>query len=297
MTHLPRRPYEGYLKWLAISLVYLLVSASCLASPQRIVSTSPSITEILFALDLGSHVVGVSNYCEYPAQVKQLPKVGTFLRPDAERIARLKPDLVIVHKLPNALTDRLKALHIAYAEVDSGGLVDSYSEIEQIGRAAGALEEASHLVATMRARLDEIRTHTAGKKKPHVIVIIGRSPGTLSNLIAVGRDNFINELIEVAGGINLVAQESSQPYPHINLETVLRDQPDVLIDLGDMGGAAEQREQKAKENVALWKTVSNLSAVKAGHVYCLTSTAFVVPGPRVVEAAELLSNIFQGINP
>ena len=286
-----------YLKLLALVFACLLAGPSALPEPVRIVSTSPSITEVLFALGLGPHVVGVSNYCEYPPQVKKLPRVGTFLRPDAESIARLKPDLVIVHKLPNDLTNRLAALHIAYAEVEGGGLTDAYEEIREIGEAAGAKEQAEKLIATMRARLDQVHAQTAGKKKPRVIFVIGRDPGTLSNLIVVGRDNFLNELIEVAGGVNVIAEKSRQPYPHISLETILRNQPDVLIDMGDMGSGPEERERKGKENRALWNAVPNLSAVREGRVYCLTSTAFVVPGPRAVEAAETLFTLLQGEKP
>lgn len=291
-----RQPWP-YLKLLTVVLACWLAAGHALAEPERIVSTSPSITEVLFALGLGAHVVGVSNYCEYPPQVKNLPRVGTFLRPDAESIARLKPDLVIVHKLPNELTNRLAALHIAYAEVDRGGLIDAYSEIRQIGEATGAKPQAEKLIARIRARLDQIHAQTAGKKKVNVIFVIGRDPGTLSNLIVVGRDNFLNELIQVAGGANVIAEESSQPYPHISLETILRSQPDVLIDMGDMGSGPEERERKAKENRTLWDAVPNLAAVKEGHVYCLTSTAFVVPGPRAVDAAEILFTLLQGTKP
>jgi iron complex transport system substrate-binding protein len=280
-----------------LALACLLIATSVQAEPQRIVSTSPSITEILFALGLGPHVVGVSNYCEYPPQVKELPKVGTFLRPDPESIARLKPDLVIVHKLPNDLTNRLASLHITYAEVDGGGLADAYNEIRQIGDAAGAKPQADKLIATMRSRLDQIHAQAAGKTKPRVIFIIGRDPGALANLIAVGRDNFLNELIAVAGGVNVIAAESSQPYPRISLETILRSQPDVLIDMGDMGNGPEERERKTKETLALWDAVPNLSAVTQGRVYCPTSTAFVVPGPRAIDVAEILFTLFQGKKP
>lgn len=291
------RRHRFHAALLGVASVFILATTSAHAEPQRIVSTSPSITEALFALGLGPHVVGVSNYCEYPPQVKDLPKVGTFLSPDPERIARLKPDLVIMHKLPNDLPNRLTALHIRYAEVDQGSLLDAYSEIKQIGEAAGVKEQAERLVWTIHARLDQIRAQTAGKKKPSVILVIGRDPGTLSNLIAVGRDDFLNDLIEVAGGINLIAQDSTQPYPHISLETILREHPDVLIDMGDMGDSADERQRKGKENRALWNALPNLSAVKNGRVYCLTSTAFVVPGPRVTEAAEILFFLLQGRKP
>ena len=286
------------------SRTFLRVLAFCLlavsgaqAEPKRIVSTSPSITEALFALGLGARVVGVSNYCEYPPQVKDLPRVGTFLRPDPELIARLRPDLVILHKLPNDVTDRLGALHIPYAVVDRGGLTDAYMEIQQIGEAVGAKAQAEALAAKIRSRLDKVRSQSTQQKKLSVVLVIGREPGTLAGLILVGRDLFLDDLIEVAGGTNPIARDSSQPYPHVSLETILRINPDVLIDMGDMGATEQERERKAAENRDLWKQVSNLSAVKKGRVYSLTSTAFVVPGPRVTEAAEILFTLLHGKKP
>src|SRR5471030_2298260 len=92
------------------------------AGPARIVSTSPSITETLFALGLGDRVVGVSTYCRYPEIVKTLPKVGTFLRPDTEVIARLHPDLVIVYAGPHDVVRQLTALGIESVTVDRGTL-------------------------------------------------------------------------------------------------------------------------------------------------------------------------------
>ena len=275
----------------------LLAVSGAQAEPKRIVSTSPSITEALFALGLGARVVGVSNYCEYPPQVKDLPRVGTFLRPDPELIARLRPDLVILHKLPNDVTDRLGALHIPYAVVDRGGLTDAYMEIQQIGEAVGARAQAEALAAKIRSRLDKVRSQSTQQKKLSVVLVIGREPGTLAGLILVGRDLFLDDLIEVAGGTNPIARDSPQPYPHVSLETILRINPDVLIDMGDMGATEQERERKAAENRDLWKQVSNLSAVKNGRVYSLTSTAFVVPGPRVTEAAEILFTLLHGKKP
>jgi iron complex transport system substrate-binding protein len=302
----PRR-YAGRLRklWkilfrqfsLASVLLLACATASAQTNPERIVSTSPSITEALFALRLGPHVVGVSNYCEYPPQVKELPKVGTFLHPDAELIARLRPDLVILHELPYDVADRLDALHIKYAVVDRGGLTDAFAEIQQIGTAAGVPTQAAALVSKIRARLEQIRSQASKLNKPSIAFVIGREPGTLSGLILVGHDLFLNDLIEVAGGRNLIAEDSSQPYPHVSLETILRMNPDVVIDMGDMGATAQERERKVSENLSLWKRVSKLSAVKNNHVYSLTSTAFVVPGPRVTEAAEILFTLLHGKKP
>src|SRR6186997_14400 len=102
-------------------------------APARFVSTSPSITETLFALGLGERVVGVSVYCWFPPDVAKLPKVGTFLKPDVEVIARLRPDLVFVHPGPGATASQLKQLGISTALVDRGSLESVFSTIRQIG--------------------------------------------------------------------------------------------------------------------------------------------------------------------
>ena len=124
--------------------------------PARIVSTSPSITETLFALGLGDRVVAVSQYCRYPAEAATLPKVGTFLRPDVELIARLRPDLTIVHPGPNGLDRRLSTMKIPFVTVERGSLASVFSSIRIIGAAAGVSDRASALVATLEARLQRI---------------------------------------------------------------------------------------------------------------------------------------------
>jgi iron complex transport system substrate-binding protein len=287
-----------FVRWvITLALAALICAPGAHAQPQRIVSTSPSITEALFALGLGPHVVGVSNYCEYPPEVLKLPKVGTYLDPDPELIARLQPDLVIVHKLPNELTNRLTALHIPYAEVDRGAMEDTYSEILEIGHATGTDVQAHDLVDRLKERMNAIRQQSQGQPNPAVVFVVGRTPGTLSNLVVVGRDAFLNEMIETAGGTNPIAAESSAPYPHIGLETILRLNPDVIIDMGDMGTPSDDRQEKIAANEALWRPVTDLQAVRNGRVYCIFSTAFVVPGPRVIEATETLFEILHGHKP
>src|SRR4051812_17778124 len=143
----------------------------------RIVSTSPSITETLFALGLGSRVVGVSSYCRFPEDVAKLPRVGTFLKPDAEIIAQLRPDLVIIHAGPNTVPRQLAALQISTVTVDRGTLASVYSTIRTIGTAAGVPARADVLVADLERRLDTIRVASAKRPARRVLVIVGRQPG------------------------------------------------------------------------------------------------------------------------
>src|SRR4051794_31496935 len=153
---------------LGVCLLWLLCSAAAFAQPARIVSTSPSLTETLFALGLGDRVVGVSSYCHYPPAVLRLPKIGSFIKPDPEKIAQLRPDLVIIQKAksPQPLAGRMAALGIKYVEVEPGSLAEVYSTIQDIGRATGSPDRAAKLIAEIRGRLDAIRAEAQSTTRP-----------------------------------------------------------------------------------------------------------------------------------
>ena len=279
---------------LYIAFVYVWCATLGAAPPSRIVSTSPSITETLFALGLGDRVVGVSTFCRFPPAVEALPKIGTFLRPDAELIARLGPDLVVIHPGPSGIEQRLSALRIPFVTVDRGRLSGVYSSIRTIAAAAGVPDSATTLVARLESRLKRVRDTVAGRVPQRVLLIIGRRAGTLTDLIAVGRDSYLTDLLTMAGGVNVLADDGLPEYPRISMETVIRLAPDVIIDAGDMGDAAEERRTRQVTTEALWKK-HPLAASRAGRVHAVTSDAFVVPGPRVVEAAETMVSWLHGV--
>jgi iron complex transport system substrate-binding protein len=255
----------------------------------RIVSTSPSITETLFALGLGDRVIGVSQYCRFPPQVLKLPKVGTFLQPDPERILALRPDLVFVHGVAGDLVSELRAAGSRAVGVDDGGLATVFATIRQIADAAGVPERGSALTASLQARLDRLRGTYAGATPPSVLFIIGRRPGMLSDLVAVGPGSYLDELMAVAGGRNVMAGSALPQYPRISMEAALRLNPDVIIDTVDMGDTVAEREARRVLNAKLWAAYPELKAVQAGHLYADTTDALVVPGPRVIDAAEWLA--------
>jgi iron complex transport system substrate-binding protein len=263
-------------------------------SPHRIVSTAPSITEILFALGIGSRVVGVSQYCDFPPVVQKLPKVGTYVKPDAEAIARLAPDLVILQRISSELTDRLSALHIPYIEVPHGTLNDVFTGIQLIAKAAGVPESAVALIGKIQSSLDGIRAKAKALPSPRVVVIVNRRQGTLADLVAIGPDNYVNEILEIAGGVNVLAKAGSPQYPHISLETVLRENPDVILDLSGTQKSETQRKEESLATQTLWRQNAGLAAVRAGRVYVGTSNALVVPGPRTAEATQMIFDDIHG---
>jgi iron complex transport system substrate-binding protein len=264
------------------------------AVPTRIVSTSPSITETLFALGLGDRVVGVSAYCRFPAKAATLPKVGSFLKPNAELIAALRPDLVIVHEVANGIDRRLASLRIPFLIVDRGTLASVFSSIRQIGGSTGVPERADALVADIERRLEAIRRAGAGVPRPRVLFIIGRRPGTLADLVAVGPGSYLNDLVEIAGGANVLAIAGQPEYPRISMEAVLRLNPDVIIDTVDMGDTAAERTARQPINEKLWNAYPMLTAVRMHRLRAATTDALVVPGPRVVEAAQWVAALIRG---
>jgi iron complex transport system substrate-binding protein len=275
-------------KWLGI----LLLAVAAQAQPKRIVSTFPSITETLFALGAGDRVVGVSTYCRYPPSVLALPKIGTYIKPDPEKIALLRPDLVIIEQSATTLADHLSALNIRHVDVKIGSLGETYSMIRDVGRAIESSAQADKLNAEIQSRLDTIRIKSRSQTPLNVLIIMGRDPGLLTNLIGVGPTTYLSELLEIAGGHNVLTSKAV-PYPHISMETVLRLNPDVILDASMMGDAGADRQRQETRLREPWLSHRELAAVQNGRVYGIATEALATPGPRVVDAVELIKTKIQ----
>ena len=284
----------------AIALLVFLASATGRSQPQeipaRIVSTSPSITETLFALGLGDRVVGVSTYCRYPPAVAALPKVGTFLKPDAETIARLKPDLVFVHKGPNNVLAQLGTLGIKTAVVDRGSLPGVFTTIREISTAANVAAKGERLVSDLNAGLDRVRASVAGRTPRKLLIIVGRRTGTLTDIIAVGPGSYLHGIATIAGGSNVLASTTLE-YPRISMETVISLAPDVIVDVGEMGESPADSDRRRQITEGLWRSQTLVQAVRDGGVHAVHDEAFVVPGPRIVEVARTMARWLHGVEP
>jgi iron complex transport system substrate-binding protein len=269
---------------LRIITFFLLIASLCSAAAQRIVSTSPSITETLFAMGLGSRVVGVTIYCDYPPAALKLPKIGTLLKPDVEVITALHPDLVVVEKTPNHLPEQLAHLHLHYVEYESLNLETIYAGMRAIGKAADVNPAAEKLIGEMQTAVEDTRRRTAGLPKPTVAFLVGHTGNRLEGLIAGAAHSYFSNLISIAGGADTFA-DSAAPYPTVSLEEILSRNPDFILELSS--GNKEQQEQV----IRLWKEHTALRAVTNGHIYPIPPGPFLIPGPRVTEALRTLVHL------
>jgi iron complex transport system substrate-binding protein len=283
----------------AVIALLILLGASPSAQtgrpPMRFVSTSPSITETLFALGLGDRVVGVSIFCRYPVEALTLPKVGAFLTPDAEVIARLKPDLVFLNPGPHSAPTQLAALKIRTATIDRGSFETVTATIRQVGAAAGAPDAAERLVSSIAARLARVQNAVAGRSPLSVLIIVGRQTGTLTDIVAVGHASYLNAIATVAGGRNALPATVKPEYPRLSMETVISLAPDVIVDIGEMGESPRDSERRRQVTEGLWRKQRLVKAVRDNRVFVSVDDAFVVPGPRVVNVAETMAGWFHHV--
>ena len=169
--------------------------------PQRIISLAPSITEIVYALEQGNRLKGVTRYSDYPREALKLPRIGSYVRLDIERIVALNPDLCIAIKdgNPKAVIERLESLKIPVYVVNPHNLDTILETILEIGAILNASDRAATLTNSLRNRIQRVKSQVAQiAYRPRVFFQIGISP-----IVSAGTDTFIHELIELAGGQNL----------------------------------------------------------------------------------------------
>ena len=247
-------------------------------TPNRIVALAPSITEIIFALGQEDRLKGVTVYSNYPPAAAVLPKVGTYIRLDLERIVALDPDLCIAIKdgNPKAAADRLAELNIPVYAVNPRDIETVAQTVIEIGGLLNVEEKARRLSEEMHARVRQVTAQVARTThRPGVFFQIGVSP-----IVSIGTDTFINELIVLAGGQNLAA--GSTAYPRFNREQVLALAPEVII-ITSMTRGASFDQIKAE-----WQHWPDIPAVRDRRIEIVDSDLFDRPSPRLVDALEML---------
>jgi iron complex transport system substrate-binding protein len=259
--------------------------------PARIVSLVPAVTEMLFAIGAGPNVVAVSSFDNWPPEVKGLTRVGALLDPDTEQILRLRPDLVVVYGTTPEVGATLERAGIATFPYVMGGLDNLMGTMRRLGQAVGRPREAERAAAALEARFDAIRARVAGRSRPRTLLVFGREPGALRAIDASGGVGFLSDIVALAGGDNVLAAVKREAV-RVSTESILAAAPEIIIDLHY--GRTLSPEAIDRERAA-WRTLPALPAVREGRVALLVGDEFVVPGPRLADAAEAIADIIHPV--
>ncbi|MGH7165140.1 MAG: ABC transporter substrate-binding protein, partial [Nitrospiraceae bacterium] len=249
-------------------------------TPTRVVSLAPNITEILFAIGSGDQVIAVTAFCDYPPEARERQKLGSA-HLNLEAIVGLNPDLVVAPKgfvRPDVLV-KLEQLKIKAFVLEAKTIEDIPSHIQTLGRMLGHSPVADELATRMRRDIAEIRERTQQRPRPRLLYVLNSNP-----LMTVGPGSFIHQLIELAGGANVAAGVRTG-YPHLNMEEVLKEDPEIIVfPVGATEGIPESEQQG-------WLRWQTLSAVKHGRLHRIPSDLLNRPGPRVIQGLESLARI------
>jgi iron complex transport system substrate-binding protein len=248
--------------------------------PRRVVSLAPSVTEMLFALELDDAIVGVTEYCNYPPQALTKPKVS-YAIPNLEVLVDLHPDLVIVPKdylRPDTL-QKLEQIRVPVFVVDAASLDDIPAQIQTLGRLFKRSPLADAVATTIRQRIAGVKAATKGASRPRLLYVLSGDP-----LMTVGPGSFIQQAIEAAGGANVAAQ-TSVAYPRLSLESVLQADPEIIVfPVGASEGIPEDQQRQ-------WLRWTTMTAVKQRRLHQIPADLLHRPGPRIAEGLEALARI------
>jgi iron complex transport system substrate-binding protein len=250
-------------------------------NPSRVIALAPSITEIIYDLGQERKLIGVTQYSTYPSEAESLPRVGSYVRLDIEKIVSLEPDLCIAIKdgNPKHIVDKIVDLNIPVYVIDPRNLLQIMDTITRLGSLLDAENAAAVLVADMEKRIGQVQILSKkARYKPRVFFQIDAEP-----LFSAGDNTFIHELIELAGGINTAAGED--PYPRYSWEDILVLQPEIVL-ISSMAGGLDP------ENLIMsWKRWKQLTAVNNDQVFVVEADLFDRPTPRLVDGLEAIAAI------
>lgn len=258
--------------------------------PARIVSVVPAVTEMLFAIGAGPRVVAVSSFDHWPREVEKLAKVGGLLDPDLERIISLRPDLLVADASQSEMIAKAQGAGIRVYPYRLGGLDKVTRTMRELGRILGTERDAEAAAAAIDRRLEAIRQRVAGARRHKTLLIFGRDEGALRSIDVSGGVGFLHDIVQLAGGDNVFGGEQRE-WVRVSVESILAAAPEVVIELHYGYHLTPAR---LRTEMATWRTLAALPAVRRNRVHLLEGDKFVVPGPRVAEAAEAIAAVIQG---
>lgn len=248
------------------------------ARPSRVITLSPNLTEIVYALGAGDRIVANTSFCDYPPEAASKPHVGDTQRPDLERIIALKPDLVLVSTASQlqSIFERLAALDIPVYVSTPNDLEGIFASIERIGEALGEPEAGRTLAASLRDRAGAVTKAVAGRPAPKVFVVVGDEP-----LFTAGKGTFVDDLVRRAGGVSISGDEATE-WPQYSAEAVIARAPEVIV-------VPTLKHGISNENGGVPTTIRETPAVRDDRIVRIEGDLLMRPGPRLVDGLEALA--------
>jgi iron complex transport system substrate-binding protein len=250
------------------------------APPARVISLVPSVTEILFTIGAQDRLVGVTDFCDYPAEARRKPSVGGMLAPSLEGMVALKPDLVVATTAGNRheTFDQLARLKIPVFVVNPITVADVLDLLSRLGRLTDRGDAADRAVAALRERIQAVAARVATRPRPRVLYVLWPDP-----LIVPARGALVSELITLAGGDSVTADGGSG-YPRYSMEAALARNPEVII-------LASHGSEKSPLVRAKWERFTQVPAISAGRLYTIDGNLMHRYGPRMVDGLEALARL------
>ena len=255
-------------------------------NPERIVSMAPNLTELLFAFDRGSELVGVTRYCDWPPEAASIPKIGGMLDPDYEALLATEPDLVlgVPAGADHKVVRLLEGADIAFAFLEMDDLAGILRGIHELGEILGEKDKARQIAAQLQ---EDLQTHSRAIRKRFdqtgttVLLVYDQEP-----IVAAGRGTFGDELITLAGLDNAV-DDRAGAYPLLDIEQVLSLNPTIILDVS-IG-------PQTSEVLAFWNRFPALDAVAHSRVFHIDDPVMMRPGPRLPEALRQIGEALEDL--
>ena len=257
-----------------LKLLVILFFAVNIFATDRIVTLSPSLNEIVFALGKGGSVVGNTEYCKYPKESLKVPKVGGYFNPSLEKIMSLNPTLVLMQQNNFKLNQKLKQLGIKTKIVKIDRLESIKTNILEIGKLLGKLEKAEEIVKNIDHELKNLKNIVKNKR---ILIVMGHNTSLASRIFVAGQNLYFDDIINASGNTNAL-QSKRKGQPMLNMENLIATNPDIVILLAH---SMNEKGLTPKELIDPWLELP-ISAAKTKSVYIIDKLYAGIPSDRLV---------------